>query len=125
MEGSLFFIFDVIICLNTLTRCQPTSYSRLTNASTSPTQHLKDAYNKSIVVNKTSGNEHTKNVPLTTVKTEVEDEDEDGQPYDEEESALHRKASLIVGAIFVPSLVAIYICCRYIPNKVLMYITGE
>ena len=142
MAASVFLLFDVIVCLNLLINGQLTSTPMSRDSTTSPKTNLKDSKTERL----TSTSKPTTTFVISTTKNTTKDENdnendnendtesddendetenEDGEPYSEEEVALHEKASLIVGAIFVPGLLALYLCCRYVPDKVLVLITGE
>ena len=131
------FSFGVIFCMLYVTESQLFSSSQiLTTLKT----NLKDDHN--IRFKKSSKPEDVETItagsPMNTTsedgkEEDAEDEDEgqdedgdeEGIQYSKEEVVLHQKASLIVGAIFVPGLILIYLCCRFIPDKILMHFTGE
>ena len=129
MEGRLFFLFEILVWLCGLTEVSP---KQIVPASTSKYEHnirVRRSLNQNVW--------ETGNLTEASINDEPGDGagngdgdgdgegDGDGVPYNEEEAALHQKASLIIGVIFVPSLLAIYLCCRYVPDKILVYFTGE
>ena len=135
------FLLEVLMCVVSINRCQANAIQHSTYINTVSIMNtefdigngFKNAFNANVgepTETTESFLKRTRDYEVQKEKSSIGNGDKDdegdkcgdGEPSHVEGALLHQRASLIVGVLFVPGLVMIYVFCRYVPDKILIHV---